>query len=96
MTAQERVIARALSRIRNPLTAIRAFCITCMGGYENHIPRCTVPRCPLFAYRMGKNPNAKKRGKPFESMESDLSKSANNGRGVLRFEERQAGEAEVW
>lgn len=96
MTAQERTIARTLSRIRNPLTAIRAFCVTCMGGYENHIPRCTAPHCPLFAYRMGKNPSAKKRGKPFERMESGPSESANNGRGALIFEERQVGEAEVW
>lgn len=76
MTPQDRVIAQSLARVRNPLTAIRAFCIQCMGGYVNLIPDCTAPKCPLFAYRMGKNPNAKARGKFFQPVDSSPSSPA--------------------
>lgn len=78
MTPQDRNIARALDRVRNPLTAIRAFCVTCMGGSANLIPSCTVSHCPLFTYRMGRNPKARKRGKPFEITRSNPSDSANS------------------
>ncbi len=70
MTAQNRNVERALARVCNPLTAIRAFCIQCMGGYVNLIPDCPSLKCPLYAYRMGRNPKARERGRPFEIVES--------------------------
>lgn len=79
MTPQDRNIERALARVRNPLTAIRAFCVTCMGGYVNFVSGCTATRCPLFTYRMGKNPQARKRGKPFETVQSDSFRGADSG-----------------
>lgn len=79
MTPQDRSIERALARVRNPLTAIRAFCVTCMGGYGNLIPGCTSLRCPLFEYRTGKNPKAKARGKSFQPVTPSLSGAANSG-----------------
>ena len=93
MSSSDQVIERARSRIRNPLTAIRAFCISCMGGLSHFVPGCTAHRCPLFAYRMGKDPRAKKRGRPFKIVESSLSGSANSEAGELKFEEWQTGEA---
>ena len=39
------------------LKVIRQQCKNCMGGYENEIPICTAPKCSLFPYRMGKDPN---------------------------------------
>jgi hypothetical protein len=65
-SAQDRNIEASRRRIRSPLTAVRAFCVECMGGYLQLIPSCPSQRCPLHPYRMGKNPTAKKRGKPFE------------------------------
>jgi len=38
------------------LRVIRKNCISCMGGYEIEITKCTAPDCPLFDYRMGKDP----------------------------------------
>lgn len=55
-TPQDRAITHARTNIKNPITAIRAFCIECMGGYVDEIERCTAPRCPLFPYRYGKDP----------------------------------------
>ena len=59
----ERYIARQET---NPVKAIREMCIECMGGrgntgYSTLIKECVVKVCPLFAFRLGKNPYLKKR-----------------------------------
>ena len=43
-----------------PIKAIRAHCLGC-SGTANEVKLCTVVTCPLFKYRLGKNPNIKKR-----------------------------------
>lgn len=43
-----------------PLRAIRANCLDCMGGNAAEVRRCPVERCPLYSYRMGHNPAAKR------------------------------------
>ena len=40
----------------NILKAIRQQCVECMGGQLGEIPLCTAPKCSLFPYRMGKDP----------------------------------------
>lgn len=42
-----------------PVQAIRKKCIDCSGGVLSEIRNCVVPNCPLFPFRMGKNPNRK-------------------------------------
>lgn len=41
--------------IKNPVKAIRAFCLECLGNYEE-IKICTATKCPLYSFRLGKNP----------------------------------------
>ena len=50
-------------RIRkNPVKAIHAFCVECMGGNPKEVEGCTASEsssygfCPLYPFRMGKNP----------------------------------------
>ena len=45
-----------MKKITNPIKAIRCFCIDCMGGQAREVKDCTAPNCPLYAFRMGKNP----------------------------------------
>lgn len=52
-----------------PLKAIRAKCLDCMNGQSNEVKLCTCPDCPLYVYRLGKNPNIK----PREYTEEQLS-----------------------
>jgi hypothetical protein len=40
----------------SPLRAIRAKCLDCSCGKRAEIRRCPVTDCPLYQYRMGKNP----------------------------------------
>ena len=45
-----------MEKITSPLKAIKCFCIECMGGQVREVKDCTAPICPLYAFRMGKNP----------------------------------------
>ncbi len=40
------------------LKAIRAKCIDCCCGVVREISLCTVVRCPLYDFRMGKRPKS--------------------------------------
>ena len=42
--------------IKSPIKAIRAKCIDCSGGNKAEVRKCVIPECPLFPFRMGKNP----------------------------------------
>lgn len=37
---------------RSRKAAIRAFCLECMGWQSAEVPRCTVPACPLYEFRL--------------------------------------------
>lgn len=50
-----------MEEIRNPVKAIRAFCIDCCGGSSNEVKLCTAPHCALYPFRLGKNPYRTKR-----------------------------------
>ena len=47
--------------ITSPLKAIRAYCIECSGGVMPEVKLCTITRCELYDFRMGKNPHRKKK-----------------------------------
>jgi hypothetical protein len=44
-----------------PMRAIRANCLECSGGNQAEVRSCVISTCPLFPYRMGKNPYRKPR-----------------------------------
>jgi hypothetical protein len=39
------------------IKAIRVKCLDCSGFQPSEVRNCGIPECPLFPYRMGKNPN---------------------------------------
>ena len=45
----------------SPLKAIRAKCFDCCCGQVSEIKNCPVEKCPLYPYRLGKNPFRAKR-----------------------------------
>lgn len=45
-----------MNEIKSPLKAIRQHCIECMGDQVREVPYCNVKRCPLYPFRLGKNP----------------------------------------
>lgn len=44
-----------------PIKAIRANCIECCCGDRNEVMNCPIKTCPLYPYRLGKNPNIKRK-----------------------------------
>lgn len=55
-TDYDRIIATYKEKATTPKNAIRAACVTCMGGMIAEVARCTSEGCPLYPFRMGKNP----------------------------------------
>ena len=41
---------------RNPVKAIRLFCIECMGGSFEEVKNCSSQKCAIYPFRLGKNP----------------------------------------
>ena len=41
---------------KTPLKAIREKCLDCCGYKYSEVRECHITDCPLWAYRMGKNP----------------------------------------
>jgi hypothetical protein len=42
---------------KDVLKAVHTHCIECLGGHVQEVPKCTAPRCKLFPFRMGYDPN---------------------------------------
>jgi hypothetical protein len=40
-----------------PVKAIRAYCMDCSNSNVREIRLCPMEDCPLYPYRLGKNPN---------------------------------------
>lgn len=47
--------------ITNPVKAVRAFCLECSGGSPAEVKSCPREVCPLFPFRLGKNPYRQRR-----------------------------------
>jgi hypothetical protein len=41
---------------KTPIKAIRAKCLDCSGGSETEVRKCVAVECPLWPFRMTKNP----------------------------------------
>jgi len=39
-----------------PVRAIRLKCLDCSGNHPSEVRNCSVVDCPLYPYRMGRNP----------------------------------------
>lgn len=53
-----------------PLRAIRTHCVECSGGSTKEVRECSITRCPLFPYRMGRRPGTGKDSKEPEAPEA--------------------------
>ena len=63
-----------------PMKAIRAKCLQCSNESPKEVKLCPVTDCPLYEFRLGKNPNIKREYTPeqLEEMKKRLA-SARNG-----------------
>lgn len=56
-TDYREVVERYKSKVKNPKTAIRAYCVECSGGSLKNVQECPIPKCALYPFRMGVNPH---------------------------------------
>ena len=42
---------------RSPIKSIRAKCLECSNYQPSEVRYCLITECPLYSFRMGKNPN---------------------------------------
>lgn len=61
----------------SPLKAIREHCIECCGGSAHEVKLCATGRCPLYAFRFGKNPYRKPREMSEQEKEALRDRLAN-------------------
>ena len=48
---EEAQAAKKASKGLTPMTAIKAFCITCVGDNREDVRNCTSFKCPLYTFR---------------------------------------------
>ena len=46
----------ALGHPKSPIKAIRAKCVDCCAGDMSEVRKCVATGCPLWPFRMGRNP----------------------------------------
>lgn len=54
------MIGGKMAEITNPIKAIREYCLYCVCDQANEIKLCPSTGCPLYPFRMGKNPYLKR------------------------------------
>lgn len=72
-----------MAEILTPMKAIRAKCLDCMCGQANEVKLCPSEECPLYPYRLGKNPNIKQR-ELSDEQKAVLRERLAKGREILR------------
>ncbi|MEW6195601.1 MAG: hypothetical protein AB1521_10650 [Bacteroidota bacterium] len=53
----------------SPVKAIKAKCLDCSGGSKKEVRECIIQDCPLYTFRLGKNPNRKLKKNGFSTTE---------------------------
>lgn len=46
---------------KSVLKVVRMHCVDCCGGQTAEVRKCTATHCPLWAFRMGTNPFARRK-----------------------------------
>lgn len=49
------------AELTSPMKAIRAKCLDCCCDQREEVKMCPATTCPLYPFRLGKNPNRKVR-----------------------------------
>lgn len=58
------------NKANSPQKAIVNFCISCMGYHKTWVKECTAKDCPLYEFRLGRNPYRKVREYSDEELEN--------------------------
>lgn len=62
---------------KNPVKAIREFCLDCCGDSSSFVKECPSVNCALYPFRLGKNPYRTKREMTEEQREAAAKRLAD-------------------
>lgn len=62
-----------------PVKAIRAKCLDCCCGSFKEVKSCPCTDCPLYAYRLGKNPAYARKSPVSEKTQRNTGGLSHNG-----------------
>ena len=69
-------------QVLSPIKAIRFKCQECSNFQPSEIRNCVITDCPLYPFRMGKNPNrsgiGNKKGRFGQNLQTQVSKISGN------------------
>ena len=60
MTKDTAAKKNTLETPQTAIKAIRAKCLDCSGGSSSEVKACELAHCPLYKFRLGRNPNIKR------------------------------------
>lgn len=63
----------------NPVKAIHEYCLECCLNNPNEVRLCNASECPLWAFRLGKNPYRTKR-ELTEEQKAELAERLKSGK----------------
>lgn len=63
---------------QSPLKRIREYCLQCVCGSPLEVKQCVITNCPLWDFRLGKNPFRAKRELSDEQKEAIASRLAES------------------
>ncbi len=68
-----------------PTKAIRLHCLDCSNGQYKEVQNCVIDSCPLYPFRVGKNPNYPKVNRK-SPIEGEVEKNIENSKEFLKIE----------
>lgn len=72
--------------IATPMKAIRAKCLDCSGGSANEVKHCPITDCPLYPYRLGKNPFRRQQSQEQRAAASERLKRIRNQKPPVKLQ----------
>jgi len=46
-----------MKAVKTPVKSIRLYCLECCCNQKSEVSRCELVDCPIYPFRLGKNPN---------------------------------------
>lgn len=68
---------KAIKRL-SPVKAIKIKCLDCSDGVKKEVRECIILDCPLYPFRLGKNPNRKLKRNSVSTNQNNKMKKAEH------------------
>lgn len=81
MFIEMKELGKGVAKRFSPVKAIKRHCLDCSGSSKKEVRECIIQDCPLYPFRMGKNPNRKLKKNGVSTNQNDKMKKAEHKAG---------------